>query len=157
MTEIPADAPRSEDGHHWWDGQTWQLVSEGGESAAGGAASSASSATPAEHAGGATSFGETFSQHLAATNIHVDPATLPDANTIRQAVDYLDQWYQSLDEADKAGMDAVTTDDAVSRLLANEVAPAIPGLLDAYDAAAGVPLSHLIAYTQQALTAAEAQ
>lgn len=26
MTEIPADAPRSDDGSYWWDGDAWQPV-----------------------------------------------------------------------------------------------------------------------------------
>ena len=26
MTVVPADAPRSEDGHWWWDGSQWQPV-----------------------------------------------------------------------------------------------------------------------------------
>ena len=26
MTEIPADAPRSDDGNYWWDGDAWQPV-----------------------------------------------------------------------------------------------------------------------------------
>ncbi len=28
MADIPADAPRSEDGHYWWDGAQWQLVDQ---------------------------------------------------------------------------------------------------------------------------------
>lgn len=29
MADIPADAPRSEDGHYWWDGSQWQLIDQG--------------------------------------------------------------------------------------------------------------------------------
>ena len=28
MAQIPADAPRSEDGQWWWDGSVWQPVGE---------------------------------------------------------------------------------------------------------------------------------
>jgi len=28
MAEIPANAPRSEDGNYWWDGSQWQLVAQ---------------------------------------------------------------------------------------------------------------------------------
>lgn len=28
MPEIPADAPRSEDGYYWWDGSQWQPVGD---------------------------------------------------------------------------------------------------------------------------------
>lgn len=34
MTEIPADAQRSEDGNYWWDGSEWQLIDQ--SQAAGG-------------------------------------------------------------------------------------------------------------------------
>ncbi len=33
MADIPADAPRSEDGHYWWDGAQWQLVDQAQHSA----------------------------------------------------------------------------------------------------------------------------
>ena len=36
MPDIPANAPRSEDGHYWWDGTAWQLIegqSDNGSSA----------------------------------------------------------------------------------------------------------------------------
>ena len=29
MADIPADAPRSEDGHYWWDGGQWQVIDQG--------------------------------------------------------------------------------------------------------------------------------
>lgn len=28
MVDIPADAPRSEDGYYWWDGSQWQPVDQ---------------------------------------------------------------------------------------------------------------------------------
>ncbi len=31
MTQIPQDAPRSEDGQWWWDGANWQPVTDGGQ------------------------------------------------------------------------------------------------------------------------------
>lgn len=31
MSDIPQDAPRSEDGQWWWDGAQWQPVSAGGQ------------------------------------------------------------------------------------------------------------------------------
>ena len=33
MAEIPADAPRSADGHYWWDGGQWQLIDQGQQQA----------------------------------------------------------------------------------------------------------------------------
>ena len=45
MTQIPADAPRSEDGQWWWDGATWQPVDAAATAPAAGA--SAGGAAPA--------------------------------------------------------------------------------------------------------------
>jgi len=36
MAQMPADAPRSEDGQWWWDGSAWQPVASG-QAAAGSA------------------------------------------------------------------------------------------------------------------------
>jgi hypothetical protein len=33
MTEVPADAQRSDDGQWWWDGTTWQPVAGAGDQA----------------------------------------------------------------------------------------------------------------------------
>ncbi|MGA7987698.1 MAG: hypothetical protein WCB51_04790 [Candidatus Dormiibacterota bacterium] len=57
MTDIPQDAPRSEDGQWWWDGSQWQPV---------GAATSSSAAA----AGAATSSGPTAASSS-------DPAQTP--------------------------------------------------------------------------------
>ncbi|HEX5116736.1 MAG TPA: hypothetical protein VFW65_16195 [Pseudonocardiaceae bacterium] len=34
MADIPADAPRSEDGYYWWDGSQWQPVNQGDQAGA---------------------------------------------------------------------------------------------------------------------------
>ena len=52
MADIPADAPRSEDGHYWWDGSQWQLVDQaqsGGSQAQGGDPAQGQQAQPAQH------------------------------------------------------------------------------------------------------------
>lgn len=54
MTDIPQDAPRSEDGQWWWDGSQWQPVSgaanSGGAAAASGAATAAAPASSSDPA-----------------------------------------------------------------------------------------------------------
>ncbi len=46
MTQIPAEAPRSEDGQWWWDGATWQPVDASAAApASAGVSSGAGSAT----------------------------------------------------------------------------------------------------------------
>jgi hypothetical protein len=51
MAEIPADAPRSEDGHYWWDGSQWQLVdqAQSGGQAQGADPAQGQQAQPAQH------------------------------------------------------------------------------------------------------------
>jgi hypothetical protein len=47
VTQIPADAPRSEDGQWWWDGATWQPVTAAAtEPASPGAPANAGGAAP---------------------------------------------------------------------------------------------------------------
>lgn len=48
MAEIPADAPRSEDGHYWWDGSQWQLIDQG-QPAQGQAQTAQQTAQPMTH------------------------------------------------------------------------------------------------------------
>ncbi|HEX9336187.1 MAG TPA: hypothetical protein VF892_09880 [Pseudonocardiaceae bacterium] len=49
MADIPADAPRSEDGHYWWDGAQWQPVDQGGAQAQGQPAQQGAGGQPAQH------------------------------------------------------------------------------------------------------------
>jgi hypothetical protein len=37
MADIPADAPRSEDGYYWWDGSQWQPVNQDDQAQQGAA------------------------------------------------------------------------------------------------------------------------
>jgi hypothetical protein len=59
MADIPADAPRSEDGQWWWDGTQWQPVQDAGATSSSSAAGATSA--PAEgtsSAAGSTPTGE---------------------------------------------------------------------------------------------------
>lgn len=48
MTDVPQDAPRSEDGQWWWDGSQWQPVGAAtGSGAAAASAAASSGAAPA--------------------------------------------------------------------------------------------------------------
>jgi hypothetical protein len=52
MADIPADAPRSEDGYYWWDGSQWQPVNQGGaqqQAGPGGHAQGAAQQQPTQH------------------------------------------------------------------------------------------------------------
>lgn len=48
MADIPADAPRSEDGHYWWDGSQWQLIDQGQQQGQQGQQQQAQSAQTAQ-------------------------------------------------------------------------------------------------------------
>jgi hypothetical protein len=79
--------------------------------------------------------------------VQVDAGSLPDQSTLQQALGYLQNWFSSLDAASQAGVDAATTNEATSALFADSsvnLAPAIPGLLKAFDSAQGQSLSYLL-------------
>jgi hypothetical protein len=67
MTDVPQDAPRSEDGQWWWDGSQWQPISGGASS--GGA--------PASSGGDPASAGATPASSGAAPASSSDPAMTP--------------------------------------------------------------------------------
>jgi hypothetical protein len=62
VADIPADAPRSDDGQWWWDGSTWQPVDGGGTAVATGS-QAVQSLTP---------------QEVASIEIDPQPSTQPD-------------------------------------------------------------------------------
>jgi hypothetical protein len=51
MTQIPADAPRSEDGQWWWDGAAWQQADSSAPASAAAPSSSGGAATGATYSG----------------------------------------------------------------------------------------------------------
>lgn len=92
-------------------------------------------------------FAEDFAQCMSQYGVTVDASAVPDADTLRQALEYAQQWFYALDPQMQTGFDAATTNDAASILLADpsvNAAPAIPGILNAFDNATGQPLSTLL-------------
>ena len=84
---------------------------------------------------------------MAQYGVTVDAGSLPDQSTLQQALEYVQSWFSSLDPQVQAGIDAATTNEATSQLLADSsvnIAPAIEALLQAFDAAQGQPLSQLL-------------
>ena len=89
-------------------------------------------------------FADSFVQCMAQYGVTVDPGSLYDGDTVTQALEYLQNWYSSLDSDSQAAVDAGTTNDPTSILFADDLAPAIPGILQGFDAAVGQPLSYLL-------------
>ena len=103
-------------------------------------------------------FADSFVQCLSQYSITLDAGSVPDGQTTQQALDYLWNWFSSLDQDSQAAIEAATHSHAASALL-DEVAPAITGLLAAFDAAVGQSLSQMVqaahACAQQAAQASE--
>ena len=97
---IPDDAPRSEDGHYWWDGTQWQLVDQA--DAGGAAAGSGSSAGSA----------------AGSTPTAPDPAGGGGGGGAHPVFGQLQQWYDGLDQTSKAIVDALTA-QGLAHLLAD--------------------------------------
>jgi hypothetical protein len=92
-------------------------------------------------------FADDFSQCMSQYGIAVDPSAVPEHDLLKSALDYAQNWLSSLDPGMRAGFDAATTNDPVSVVLADSsvnAAPAIPGLLQAFDQAQGQPISTLL-------------
>ena len=97
---------------------------------------------------------EDFANCMTQAGIAVDATQLPDEQTLQAAIDYLYNWFYSLTPREQTAFDAATASLPGSQLLADSkvnVAPAIPGLLSAFDAASGYPLSTCAEYAQQCM------
>jgi|SRR5580658_4327641 hypothetical protein len=106
-------------------------------------------------------FADDFVQCMSQYGVSIDSSQLPDQETLRQAIDYALQWYQSLDSVTQAGLDAATYDagDPGAIVLADpsvNVAPALTGLLYAFDSVQGSISQWLTAAQQCCATAAQA-
>jgi hypothetical protein len=92
-------------------------------------------------------FPDDFVTCVSQYGVQVDAGSLPDQGTLQQALEYLQNWFSSLDSSSQAGVDAATTNEPSSVVFADSsvnLAPAIPGLLQAFDSAQGQPLSQLL-------------
>jgi hypothetical protein len=115
------------------------------------AASASESATPASGtqnaAPASNNENAAFVTCMAQQGVTVAEHDLPEHALLQEALAYLAAWHSGLDPSVRAGLDAATTDDPVSAHLADpavNVAPALGGLLQAFDAASGKSLSELL-------------
>ena len=101
---------------------------------------------------------EEFATQMQNAGVAVDPGQLPDEATLEQAIEYAKGWYDGLDARFKEGLDAVTSQFDGSTLLNDptlNVAPAIHGLMQAFDQATGWSFGQAIYLAAQCMEAAK--
>ena len=99
-----------------------------------------------------------FAEYLANGGVPITVDDLPDDDTLKQAIDYLIQWFQSLPQWAQDGLDGATTNLNGSSYLAQpsvNIAPALADLMAKFDQATGWPLSTLLQWCQAAAQYAE--
>jgi len=143
MSNVPDGARLSDDGQWWWDetNQQWNAV-HGDQQGAGG------------QGGGVA---DKFADEMAQAGVTVDKHELPDADTLKAAIDYAQDYLEGMDPKLKAGFDEASKDEAVAIALADDqvnVAPALSGLLKNFDNTPGQPISVLLTKAKQASDAA---
>jgi hypothetical protein len=115
VDDIPDDAPRSEDGYWWWDGEQWQAIP-----------------APAT---------EALARVLAEEGIPAAPGAIEEPATVARVVSALSDWYDGLDDINRAVVDSLTADGMSHLLITSEVGVLAEGggFLAALDAT-GEPL-----------------
>jgi len=131
----------SPDGNYYWDGSNWQPVDAGGAAGGDGTGSSEQSS---------------FAQAMSQAGYSIDPSAVPDMATLQSGITSAEQWYQSLDPATQAGIDAATRDPGQASIALSQagVAAGIDSLLQAFDQIQG-SLGELLQASQQALQTAQ--
>lgn len=103
-------------------------------------------------------FADAFVQCMQNAGVNIDAGAVTDESHFTESLNYLQQWINGLEGDTKEALDAATTDDQASYLLAEaNVAPGIPDLLNAFDAATGWPLSTLVDWCVHCISEASQQ
>jgi hypothetical protein len=105
-------------------------------------------------------FEDDFAACMTNGGIQLDASAVPDEETFAGVLDYLNQWFQGLDPDIQAALDEATDSDPVNKALTESEVGAIDStysaLLEAFDAASGVPLSTCLEWCQYCLEQARA-
>jgi hypothetical protein len=100
-------------------------------------------------------FAEDFATCMAGGGITVDAGSIPDADTFTSVIAYVRQYQQGLDPDISAALDEATASENVASILADPDVGAIDasymGLLQAFDAASGMPLSTCLDWCEYCL------
>jgi hypothetical protein len=85
----------------------------------------------------------------------IRPGSLTEQNHFTEAIAYIQNWFDGLDEPAREGLDAVTTDEEHSSLLVGAgIAPYLDDLMADFDAMRGWPLSTLLQWCSHCATQA---
>jgi hypothetical protein len=108
-------------------------------------------------------FAESFAECMQGAGVNLDPSAIQDESSFGEAINYVKSWFESLPAEAKQGFDDATAtgEPAAQFLVEANVAPSLPGVMQAFDQASGVPLSSLLDWcnycTEQAKAAGEGQ
>ena len=99
-------------------------------------------------------FAEQFAQLMSERKIPLDASAVPDRDTVAVSLTAIADWMENMDPSVREGFDEGTGEFAVCHIIGEpeiNVAPDIPGILEAYDQAAGMVLSQMLAVSRECL------
>ncbi len=86
---------------------------------------------------------ESFSECMQGANVNIDPGAVGDPSNFGDAVAYIKSWLDSLDGDTRQALDDASQhpEKVAGYLVEANIAPAVPGLMEAFDSTSGMPLS----------------
>lgn len=88
-------------------------------------------------------YAESFSECMQGSSINVDPGVVGDPSNFGDAIVYVKSWLDGLDADNRQALDDASqySERVAGFLVEANIAPAVPALMDAFDASSGMPLS----------------
>ncbi|HEU4893508.1 MAG TPA: hypothetical protein VFT47_18260 [Vicinamibacterales bacterium] len=99
-------------------------------------------------------FAEQFAQLMSERKIPLDASAVPDRDTVDSSLTAISIFMEEADVSVRDGFDEGSAEFAVCHILGDpelEIAPDIPGILEAYDRAPGLMLSQMLAISRECL------
>jgi hypothetical protein len=103
-------------------------------------------------------FAKNVATLMAARGIEIDPAAIPDRDSMVEGLSTTRNWFDELDPAVREGFDEGSEEFAICHVVAGEdvaVAPGLAGVFEAFDRVTGRRFSQLLVATQEAVDLAE--
>ena len=104
------------------------------------------------------SFADSFSSLMSDRGIPIAPEAVPEREVVDQSLANIQNWLAGLDVSVRGGFDEGSAEFAVCFVLGTpeiNVAPNIPGVLEAFDGASGQRLSEMLLTAQECLMQAQ--